>query len=62
MVNYSYNVVDEHGTIRGVAMIDTKETSELRLVPNIVAPAVEAVDTSSSCAVQPAESLHTITT
>ena len=33
----AYNVVDEHGTIRGVAMIDTKETSELRLVPNIVA-------------------------
>ena len=60
MVNYSYNVLDEHGTIRGVALIDTKETSELRLVPNIVAPAVEA--TSSSCAVQPAESLHTITT
>ena len=37
MVNYSFNVVDEHGNIRGVAMIDTKDTARLRLVPSVVA-------------------------
>ena len=57
MVNYSYNVLDEHGTIRGVALIDTKETSKLRLVPNDVV----TVATSSSSAVQPVESLPTST-
>ena len=56
MVNYSFNVVDEHGNIRGVAMLDTKDVSSLRLslVPNVLAGA-----TTSS--VQLVESLPSTT-
>ena len=47
MVNYTFNVVDEDGSIRGVALGDTEDTASLRLVPTGVAgsapvqPAVE---------------------
>ena len=36
MVYHSFTVTDDHGNIRGVAMIDTQDTTWLHLVPNIV--------------------------
>ena len=54
MLNYSFNVVDEHGNIRGSALIDTKESSKLRFVPTVVAVA-------STSALQSVESLPTTT-
>ena len=58
MVNYSFNVVDELGRIRGVAMVDTKDVSKVRLVPNVeVLASTSTISSTISSSVQVVESL-----